>query len=62
MKGFQVSFNVYADSKEEADKASEAFKSFVNEQAQQGRAVTARKITDAINKYKNNYFVNSYFE
>ena len=62
MQGFQVSFNVYAGSKEEADKASEAFRTFVTEQARQGRAVTARKITDAINKYKNNYFVNSYFE
>ena len=61
MKGFQVTFNVYAYSKEEADRASEALRAFVDEQAKQGRAVTAQKITDAINKYKNNYFVTSYF-
>ena len=61
MKGFQVTFNVYANSKEEAEAASNALRTFVDDQAKQGRAVTAQKITDAINKYKNNYFVTSYF-
>ena len=61
MNGYQISFNVYANSQEEADKASEAFRTFVTEQAQQGRAVTAKKLSDAINKYKDNYFVNDYF-
>ena len=61
MKGFQVTFNVYANSKEEAEAASKALRTFVDDQAKQGRAVTAQKITDAINKYKNNYFVTSYF-
>ncbi|MBQ3984505.1 MAG: hypothetical protein II636_04175 [Bacteroidales bacterium] len=62
MQGFQVSFNVYANSQEEADAASQAFKSFVNEQARQGVAVTAAKIVEAVNKYKNNIFVTNYFK
>ena len=62
MQGFMISFNVYANSQKEADEASVALRAFVDNQARQGRAVTARKLTDAINKYKNNYFVNAYFE
>ena len=62
MQGFQISFSVYANSQGEADSASNAIRSFINEQAKQGRAVTARKIADAINKYKDNFFVNAYFK
>ena len=62
MKGFRVSFNVYADSQQEADLVSEAFKAFVSEQAQRGVAVTANKLAEAIRRYKNNYFVTTYFE
>lgn len=62
MKGFNVSFNVYAETQEEAFDAESAIKAFITEQAQQGRAVTARKIADAIKKYKDNYFVNAYFK
>lgn len=62
MRGFQVSFNVYADSQVEADDLSSVIKAFIGEQAQQGRAVTAKKVADAIKKYKDNYFVNAYFK
>ena len=61
MKGFKVSFNVYAESAAEALEAENAIKAFISSQAQEGRAVTARKIAEAIGKYKDNYFVNSYF-
>ena len=62
MQGFNVSFNVYANSQEEADVTSRAIRAFITEQAQRGRAVTATKLTEAINRYKDNYFVNSYFK
>ena len=62
MQGYQVSFNVYAESQQEADAASLAIKSFITEQARQGRAVTAVKITEAVGRYKNNYFVTNYFK
>ena len=62
MQGFPVSFNIYADSQQEADELSRAIKAFIGEQAQQGRAVTATKLAVAISKYKNNYLVNAYFK
>ena len=60
MKGFQVSFNVFANSQEEADKASTVIRKFVDDNARQGIAVTANKLIEALNKYGNNMFVNSY--
>ena len=62
MSGFEVKFNVYANSQEEADRATEAIKAFITEKALQGVAVSANRITDAITKYKDNYFVTSYFK
>lgn len=62
MSGFEIRFNVYANSQEEAGRATEAIKAFINEKASRGIAVTADKITAAIEKYKDNYFVTSYFK
>ena len=62
MGGYEIKFNVYANSQEEADVATEAIKSFIGAKAQQGIAVTADRITTAINKYKDNYFVTNYFK
>ena len=62
MEGFNVSFNIYAESKEDAFIAETAIKDFITAQAKQGRAVTAKKIAEAIKKYKDNYFVNAYFK
>ena len=61
MQGFEIRFNVYAQSQEEADKATEAIKAFISSKAQQGIAVTAARITDAVARYKDNYFVTQYF-
>ena len=62
MSGFEIKFNVYANSQEEADRATEAIKAFIGAKAAQGVAVTADKIASAVNKYKDNYFVTSYFK
>lgn len=61
MKGYEVKFNVYAGSKDEADAASEAIKAFISGMAQKGIAVTANKLTEAVGKWKDNYFVTNYF-
>jgi len=61
MKGYEIRFKVFADSKEEADKAAEAIRGFVDSRAQLGIAVTAEKIAVAVDKWKDNYFVNRYF-
>ena len=61
MEGYEIRFNVYANSKEEADAATEAIKAFISAKAQQGIAVTAAKLSEAIGRFKDNYFVTQYF-
>ena len=62
MGGYEIKFNVYANSQEEADRASEMIKSFISEKAKQGIAVTADRLVSAIVKYRDNYFVTNYFK
>ncbi len=57
MKGYEVKFNIYANSQEEADMATQAIKAFISEHAKQGRAVTATKVANAIGNWKNNVLV-----
>ena len=62
MHGFEVKFNVYAETQGEADLASDAIKQFISDMARKGIAVTANKLTEAVRKWKDNYFVTSYFK
>jgi len=62
MQGYEVRFYVYADSQEEADQAGRAVGSFVNDMARKGLAVTARKLTDAVQRWGSNVFVQNYFK
>ena len=62
MRGFEVKFNVYANSQEEADRASDAIKAFIGARASLGIAVTADKIAEAVRKYGDNFFVTNYFK
>lgn len=62
MKGFEVSFKVFANTQEEANKASEVLRKFVDDNARQGIAVTANKLVEAVSKFGNNVFVNSYLK
>jgi len=62
MKGYELRFNVYADSQEEADKAATAIKQFISDMAGKGIAVSANKIAEAVTKWKNNFLVTNYFK
>ena len=62
MKGYKIEFNIYAESQQEADQAADAIKQFISAQAQKGRAVTAKKISDAMSRLSNNFFVKKYFK
>lgn len=62
MKGYEIRFNVFAESQEEADRASLALRSFVDGKARTGLAVTADKITKAVERWKDSYMVNNYFK
>lgn len=57
MQGYEIKFNIYADTPEEVEEARRAIIGFINQHAQQGRAVTARKIADAVGKWESNPFV-----
>lgn len=62
MQGYEVKFNVYADSQEQADDAARAIKDFIGESARQGIAVTADRLTSAVKKWGSNPFVRNYFK
>lgn len=57
MKGFPITLNIYAETAEEADQARKALISFIAQHAQQGRAVTGRKIAEAVSRWDKNPFV-----
>ena len=61
MQGYEIKFNVYAETKDEADAAAETIKKFISEYAAQGVAVTAVRVRTATEKWKNNPFVFKYF-
>ena len=61
MRGYEVRFNVYAETQEEADRATAAIRRFIDAKAGQGIAVTAAKLEQAVERWKDNYLVNQYF-
>ena len=62
MDGYEIKFKVYATSQEEADAATLAIKKFVSDMAIRGVAVTANKLSSAVDRWKNNIFVINYFK
>ena len=59
MGGYEVKFNIYAESQAEADAVSKAIIDFISANAQNGIAVTAAKVTEAVGKWGNNPFIRS---
>ena len=57
LKGMQLTFNVYAHDEAEVEQARLAVVRFINAHASQGRAVTAKKIADAVSKWDSNPIV-----
>lgn len=57
LQGYEIRFNVYAESQDEADRAREALIGFVGQNARCGRAVTARKIAEAVSRWDENPIV-----
>ena len=62
MGGYEVKFRVYANSQSEADEASRAIKDFIGENARQGIAVTADRLTAAVKKWGGNPLVRNFFK
>ena len=57
LKGFPLTFNIYAESAEEAEEARMAIIAFIGQHAKQGRAVTARKVAQAVARWDQNPIV-----
>jgi hypothetical protein len=57
LKGFPISFNIYAESEQEVEEARKAIIAFIGLHASQCRAVTARKVTQALSNWDKNPLV-----
>ena len=62
MQGYEMKFNVYADSQAEADAATLAVKALISNLAMRGIAVRASKIEQALSKWGASTFVSNYFK
>ena len=60
LQGYTVSFQLYAHSAEEAERARAAIVAFIAQHARQGRAVTAGKGADAVAGWERNPIVRSH--
>lgn len=57
MQGYEIRFKIYADNEQEAIEAEAAIKNFICQHAINGRAVTAKKVGDAIKKWDSNALI-----
>lgn len=57
MKGYPLTVNIYANNEAEVEEARKAIVAFINSHAQQGRAVTGKKIAEAVVRWDRNPFV-----
>lgn len=62
MQQYNVTIPVYADSAENAENFAKAFYLFVDEKRTQGIAITAERLTGALKKYKDNFFLINYLK
>ena len=59
MKGYPITFNIYAESEQEAEEARMAIVAFIGEHAKHGRAVTGKKVAKAVSNWDSNPIVKS---
>lgn len=57
MKGYKIQFEIYAEDEQEADDARRAIITFIADLANHNRAVTGRKISEGLPRWKENIFV-----
>jgi hypothetical protein len=60
LKGFPITFELYAHNEVEAEEARMAIVAFIGQHARQGRAVTATKVAQAIGRWDQNPIVKSH--
>lgn len=57
LKGFPISFHIYAENEQEVEMARKAIVEFIQLHASQCRAVTASKVAQALSNWNRNPFV-----
>ena len=60
LKGFPISFNIYAENEQEVEEARMAIVAFIGFHASQCRAVTAKKVAHALSNWDKNPFVKNH--
>ena len=54
LKGFPLTFNLYAYDEQEVEEARKAIIAFINQHAREGRAVTGHKVAQAFSNWGKN--------
>lgn len=66
MKGYPVTFNIYANDEQEVEVLRFVITEFIRTHAEQGRAVSATKVADALRNWDKNPIIKnrliSYFD
>lgn len=62
MTPYKATIYIYANGEDEVLEFQQLFYDFVNSKREQGIAVTALKLTQALAKYKDNFFVNNFLK
>ena len=57
MEGYEIKFKIYAESEEEAQEAQLSIIRFISQNAQNGLAVTGKKISEAFASWNKNIFI-----
>ena len=60
LRGFPISFNIYAESEKEVEEARIAIIAFIGLHASQCRAVTAKKVAQALSNWDKNPIVKNH--
>ena len=60
LKGIPITFSIYANDEAEAQAARQAIVKFIADHAAQGRAVTGRKIAEALGRWDKNPIVRNH--
>lgn len=60
MQPYKIEFYAYCENEDEAKELSKALYDFVNHKREQGVAVRAKKLIEALTKYKDNFFVTNF--
>ena len=60
LKGFPIQFNIYAENEQEVEECRMAIVAFIGFHASQCRAVTAKKVANALSNWDKNILIRNH--